>query len=161
MSLNLTVVTDNWVLIILGVLIFASVKGLCIYIVARITRTSHVNAIDRMFMMVQGGEFAFRTFFCCMTQRERSAWKCKRIWPRSWCYLWCWRRYLLFCKKYLLPRLTHKPENSRYYWGTTFHGVNRDWVLDRLSIKCWWWQEIARSWLIKMLVWLQEWKNWG
>ncbi|MFX5031291.1 cation:proton antiporter, partial [Acinetobacter baumannii] len=59
MSLNLPVVADNAGLIIIGVLAMMLVKALCIYIVARLTRSGHHEALDRATLMAQGGEFAF------------------------------------------------------------------------------------------------------
>ncbi len=62
MSLNLSVVTQNWQLIISGVLALMFVKALSIYIVARLTQTKHADALDRALLMAQGGEFAFVLF---------------------------------------------------------------------------------------------------
>lgn len=62
MSLDLAVVQQNWQLIISGVLAYMLVKALSIYIVARLTKTSHVDALDRALLMAQGGEFAFVLF---------------------------------------------------------------------------------------------------
>lgn len=68
MSLNLSVVFENWFLIISGVLAFVFVKGLCIYVVARLTKKSNAKAIDRAILMAQGGEFAFVLFSAAATQ---------------------------------------------------------------------------------------------
>ena len=62
MSLDLSVVQQNWQLIISGVLALMSAKALMIYIVARVTRSSHIEALDRALLMAQGGEFAFVLF---------------------------------------------------------------------------------------------------
>ncbi|PXW83442.1 Kef-type potassium/proton antiporter (CPA2 family) [Nitrosomonas sp. Nm84] len=62
MSLNLDVVIESWVLILTATLAMMAIKALCIYIVARLSGTSNANAIDRMFLMAQGGEFAFVLF---------------------------------------------------------------------------------------------------
>mgnify|MGYP006345660165 FL=1 len=62
MSLDLSVVQQNWQLIISGVLALMSAKALMIYIVARVTRSSHTEALDRALLMAQGGEFAFVLF---------------------------------------------------------------------------------------------------
>jgi glutathione-regulated potassium-efflux system protein KefB len=59
MSLDLPLVLADWPLIIGGVLAYMAVKALGIYTVARITRSSHGDALQRMAMMAQGGEFAF------------------------------------------------------------------------------------------------------
>ncbi|AMS12875.1 potassium transporter [Pseudomonas chlororaphis] len=62
MSLDLTVVARNWPLIVAGVLAMMAVKSLCIYSLARLTRSSHADALDRAVLMAQGGEFAFVLF---------------------------------------------------------------------------------------------------
>jgi glutathione-regulated potassium-efflux system protein KefB len=59
MSLDLAVVASNWQLIVAGVLAMMAVKGLCIYLVARLFRSAHTEAADRAVVMAQGGEFAF------------------------------------------------------------------------------------------------------
>lgn len=59
MSLDLGVVTENWKLITLAVLAMMATKALCVYIVARLTHSSHAEALDRAVLMAQGGEFAF------------------------------------------------------------------------------------------------------
>ncbi|QER39373.1 potassium transporter [Acinetobacter suaedae] len=62
MSLDLSVVAQNWQLILCGVVALMFVKALMIYIVARITKSSHTEALDRALLMAQGGEFAFVLF---------------------------------------------------------------------------------------------------
>ncbi len=62
MSLDLSVVAQNWQLILCGVLVLMFVKALMIYIVARITKSPHTEALDRALLMAQGGEFAFVLF---------------------------------------------------------------------------------------------------
>ena len=62
MSLDLSVVAQNWQLILSGVLAMMFAKALMIYIVARITKSSHTDALDRALLMAQGGEFAFALF---------------------------------------------------------------------------------------------------
>lgn len=62
MSLDLCVVANNWQLIIGGVIALMVVKSLVIYIVARLTKTNHYDALDRALVMAQGGEFAFVLF---------------------------------------------------------------------------------------------------
>lgn len=59
MSLDLKVVADNWALIVAFVPAMMATKALCIYIVARLTRSPHEEALDRAVLMAQGGEFAF------------------------------------------------------------------------------------------------------
>lgn len=59
MSLDLAVVAANWTLIVAAVPAMMLAKGLCIYAVARLLRSSHLEALDRSVLMAQGGEFAF------------------------------------------------------------------------------------------------------
>ncbi len=59
MTLDLGVVLRNWQLIVSGVLALMLAKALCIYVVARLARSSRADAIDRALLMMQGGEFAF------------------------------------------------------------------------------------------------------
>ncbi|KXO78330.1 potassium transporter [Acinetobacter venetianus] len=62
MSLDLSVVQKNWQLIVSGVLAMMFAKALMIYVVARMTKSSHIEALDRALLMAQGGEFAFVLF---------------------------------------------------------------------------------------------------
>lgn len=62
MSLDLSVVQQNWQLIVSGVLAMMFAKALMIYVVARMTKSSHTEALDRALLMAQGGEFAFVLF---------------------------------------------------------------------------------------------------
>ena len=62
MSLDVGIVITNWQIVILGTLIFMAAKGICVYAVARLTHTSHPEALDRAVIMAQGGEFAFVLF---------------------------------------------------------------------------------------------------
>lgn len=67
MSLDLSVVAQNWQLILSGVLAMMFAKALMIYIVARITKSSHTEALDRALLMAQGGEFAFVLFAAALS----------------------------------------------------------------------------------------------
>jgi len=69
MSLDLGVVARNWPLIASGVLAMMAVKALCIYAVARATRSPHREALDRAVLMAQGGEFAFVLFSAAAAAR--------------------------------------------------------------------------------------------
>ena len=62
MALDLGVVASNWPLIVSAVLAMTVVKAACIYVVARVTRSPHAEALDRAVLMAQGGEFAFVLF---------------------------------------------------------------------------------------------------
>jgi len=59
MALDLAVVAANWRPVLAGVLALMAAKSACIYVVARLTRSSHGEALDRAVLMAQGGEFAF------------------------------------------------------------------------------------------------------
>jgi len=59
MSLDLAVVAQSWRLILFYVAAYMLVKGVAIYAVARVFRSSNREAIDRAVFMAQGGEFAF------------------------------------------------------------------------------------------------------
>ena len=69
MSLDLTVVRENWRLILLAVPAMMLAKGACIYLVARLLRSSHGDALDRATLMAQGGEFAFVLYAAAETAR--------------------------------------------------------------------------------------------
>ncbi len=59
MSLDLAVVGQNWQIIALSVVAYMLVKALAIYIIARVLKSSHGEALERAVLMGQGGEFAF------------------------------------------------------------------------------------------------------
>ncbi|MDE3323349.1 monovalent cation:proton antiporter-2 (CPA2) family protein [Acinetobacter nosocomialis] len=67
MSLDLSVVAQNWQLIVSGVIALMLAKALMIYIVARVTKSSHTEALDRALLMAQGGEFAFVLFSAALS----------------------------------------------------------------------------------------------
>jgi len=67
MSLDLSVVAQNWQLIVSGVIALMLVKALMIYMVARVTKSSHTEALDRALLMAQGGEFAFVLFSAALS----------------------------------------------------------------------------------------------
>lgn len=112
MSLNLTVVMENWGLIIAGVLSFMLVKALCIYIVARVTRTSHANAIDRMIIMAQGGEFAFVLFAAAADKGVISAEVQANMTAIVVLSMVLTPVFIILHKKYLIPHLTHTQEQA-------------------------------------------------
>ena len=62
MALDLRVVAADAGLILSLVAAFMVAKALCIYVVARIMRSPHGEALDRAVLMAQGGEFAFVLF---------------------------------------------------------------------------------------------------
>ncbi|WP_028033458.1 monovalent cation:proton antiporter-2 (CPA2) family protein [Chelativorans sp. J32] len=59
MALDLSVVARNLGLVVLAVTAFMILKGLGIYAVARLLKTTHEEAVERATLMAQGGEFAF------------------------------------------------------------------------------------------------------
>ncbi|MFM6907368.1 MAG: monovalent cation:proton antiporter-2 (CPA2) family protein [Acinetobacter tjernbergiae] len=67
MSLDLSIVKQNWQLILSGVIAMMFAKSLMIYIVARLTKSRHTEALDRALLMAQGGEFAFVLFSAAVT----------------------------------------------------------------------------------------------
>lgn len=67
MSLDFGVVTQNWISVVVGVILMMAAKGICIYITARTTQASHREAMERTTLMAQGGEFAFVLFAAATT----------------------------------------------------------------------------------------------
>lgn len=59
MALDLSVIAANWQLIAVSVAALMVLKAAIIYGVARVTRASHAEALERTVLMAQGGEFAF------------------------------------------------------------------------------------------------------
>lgn len=59
MSLDISVAVSSWETILRYVVLFMIAKALGIYGVARLFRSSHLEARDRALLMAQGGEFAF------------------------------------------------------------------------------------------------------
>ncbi|QIW16582.1 potassium transporter [Pasteurellaceae bacterium RH1A] len=62
MALDLHVVAENWVLIASTLFAFMTAKFICIYVIARLLKACHTEALDRAVLMAQGGEFAFVLF---------------------------------------------------------------------------------------------------
>lgn len=59
MALDLDVVAQNWRLILIAVVSLTALKMVGIYLVARLFKASHREAVERFVLMAQGGEFAF------------------------------------------------------------------------------------------------------
>jgi glutathione-regulated potassium-efflux system protein KefB len=59
MALDLSVVARNWQLILISVVALTVLKMIAIYSVARLFKSSHREAVERLVLMAQGGEFAF------------------------------------------------------------------------------------------------------
>jgi glutathione-regulated potassium-efflux system protein KefB len=68
MSLDLFIVTRDWMMLAILVAAFIAVKGVGIYVVARIFRSDHDEAIRRTVLMAQGGEFAFVLYAAAVAQ---------------------------------------------------------------------------------------------
>ena len=62
MALDIGVVADNMALIAIAVVALMAIKGLGIYVVARLFAASSREAVNRAVVMAQGGEFAFVLF---------------------------------------------------------------------------------------------------
>ena len=59
MALDLSVVAADWQLILISVAAFTVLKMASIYAVARAFKATHREALERLVLMAQGGEFAF------------------------------------------------------------------------------------------------------
>ncbi|WP_415289028.1 monovalent cation:proton antiporter-2 (CPA2) family protein [Brevundimonas sp. S1H14] len=59
MALDIGVVINDWRIIVAGLAAFMAVKALVIYVVARLFRARHHEAVERGALFAQGGEFAF------------------------------------------------------------------------------------------------------
>ncbi|WP_417309958.1 monovalent cation:proton antiporter-2 (CPA2) family protein [Devosia sp.] len=62
MSLDLSVVAEQWQLIAISVVSYMVVKAIAIYGLARVLKADHAEALSRAMLMAQGGEFAFVLF---------------------------------------------------------------------------------------------------
>lgn len=62
LSLNLTVITQYWHIILMAVPVFMITKIVITYLLCRIFRSSHNDAVRIAFLLPQGGEFAFVLF---------------------------------------------------------------------------------------------------
>lgn len=62
MSLNLSVVAENWLLIVIATPILMALKGLAVYGVNRLFGASHTDAMRMGFALAQHGEFGFVLF---------------------------------------------------------------------------------------------------
>jgi glutathione-regulated potassium-efflux system protein KefB len=67
MSLDLAVIAREWPIIVAGVLAFMIVKAIGIYLVARVLRATHAEALYRAALFAQGGEFAFVLYSAAAT----------------------------------------------------------------------------------------------
>ncbi|SHF03301.1 monovalent cation:proton antiporter-2 (CPA2) family protein [Devosia limi] len=59
MSLDLAIAAENWIIIATSVVAYMLVKAIAIYVIARLLKSSHGEALERAVLMSQGGEFAF------------------------------------------------------------------------------------------------------
>ncbi len=67
MSLDIKLVLADWKLLLAAVLAYMTLKGAGIYAVARITKASHGDGLQRAALMAQGGEFAFVLYSAATT----------------------------------------------------------------------------------------------
>jgi glutathione-regulated potassium-efflux system protein KefB len=68
MALDLSVVARNWQLILISVVALTVLKMLSIYAVARVFKASHREAMERLVLMAQGGEFAFVLYAAALSE---------------------------------------------------------------------------------------------
>ena len=59
MALDIGVVINDWRIVLAGLAAFMVVKALVIYVVARLFKARHHEAVERAALFAQGGEFAF------------------------------------------------------------------------------------------------------
>ncbi|PZU19994.1 MAG: potassium transporter [Shinella sp.] len=67
MALDLKVIAANWPLIVEAVVAYMVLKTLGIYVVARLFKAAHREALERAVLMAQGGEFAFVLYAAATT----------------------------------------------------------------------------------------------
>lgn len=67
MSLDIKLVLADWKLLLGAVLAYMALKAAGIYAVARITKASHGDGLQRAALMAQGGEFAFVLYSAATT----------------------------------------------------------------------------------------------
>jgi len=67
MALDLSVVINDWQIVLAGLVAFMVAKALVIYGVARVTKASNREAIERAALFAQGGEFAFVLYSAAAT----------------------------------------------------------------------------------------------
>ncbi len=62
MSLDISVILENWLIILVAVPVLMSVKALLIYVLCRLFGGSHKNSVRVGLLLPQGGEFGFVLF---------------------------------------------------------------------------------------------------
>ena len=67
MALDIGVVINDWRIVVAGLAAFMVVKALVIYVVARLFKARHHEAIERAALFAQGGEFAFVLYSAAAT----------------------------------------------------------------------------------------------
>jgi monovalent cation:proton antiporter-2 (CPA2) family protein len=67
MAVDLSVIAANWQLVAISVVALMILKSLAIYVIARIFHAPHREALERMVLMAQGGEFAFVLYAAATT----------------------------------------------------------------------------------------------
>jgi glutathione-regulated potassium-efflux system protein KefB len=67
MSLDMAVVAADWLIVLGGLTAFMGVKSLGIYVIARLFKANHHEAVERAALFAQGGEFAFVLYSAALT----------------------------------------------------------------------------------------------
>ncbi len=67
MSMDLAVIAVEWRLVLGSVVAYMLLKSLAIYLIARLAKSRHEEALERMVLMAQGGEFAFVLYAAATT----------------------------------------------------------------------------------------------
>lgn len=67
MALDLSVVMNDWQIVLAGLAAFMIAKAIVIYVVARVLKATNREAIERAALFAQGGEFAFVLYSAAAT----------------------------------------------------------------------------------------------
>lgn len=112
MSLNLSLVFDNLGFILLSVIAFMLIKGICAYLGALITRKGNANAVYRGMMMAHGGEFAFVLFSAAAAGKVISEEMQAMLTAIVVLSMVLTPVVLAIQKRYILPHLNHAAEQQ-------------------------------------------------
>lgn len=110
MALDLNVVAQNWKIIVSGVFALMFAKALVIFVVAKLAKSSNVEASERAVMMAQGGEFAFVLFSASTSQKMIDATVNANMTAIVMLSMALTPLFLVLYSKFVLPRL--KPSNT-------------------------------------------------
>jgi monovalent cation:proton antiporter-2 (CPA2) family protein len=67
MAVDLSIIAENWRLVAVSVVALMGLKAVAIYGIARVFGAAHREAVERMVLMAQGGEFAFVLYAAALT----------------------------------------------------------------------------------------------